>query len=76
MQWRVRNLIDECHKKVVKFLVANYSVILLPSFETQQMVLRSQRKLNSKTARAMITWSQYCFSKSIIAMLMLCETSC
>ena len=35
MQWRVRNLIDECHKKVVKFLVANYSVILRPSFETQ-----------------------------------------
>jgi len=66
MQWRVRNLIDECHKKVVKFLVANYSVILLPSFETQQMVVRNQRKINSKTARAMITWSHYRFKQRLL----------
>jgi putative transposase len=66
MQWRVRNLIDECHKKVVKFLVANYSVILLPSFETQQMVVRNQRKLNSKAARAMITWSHYRFKQRLL----------
>jgi putative transposase len=66
MQWRVRNLVDECHKKIVKFLVANYSVILLPSFETQQMVVRSQRKLNSKAARAMMTWSHYRFKQRLL----------
>ena len=66
MQWRIRNLVDECHKKIVKFLCANYSVILLPSFETQQMVVRNQRKIGSKTARAMITWSHYRFKQRLL----------
>jgi len=66
MQWRVRNLVDECHKKMVKFLCANYSVILLPSFETQQMVTRAQRKIGSKTARAMMTWSHYRFKQRLL----------
>jgi putative transposase len=66
MQWRIRNLIDECHKKMVKFLVANYSVILLPAFETQQMVVRNQRKISSRTARAMITWSHYRFKQRLL----------
>lgn len=65
MQWRVRNLIDECHKKITNFLVSNYNVILLPSFETQQMVIRNQRKIRSKTARAMITWSHYRFKQRL-----------
>jgi putative transposase len=66
MQWRIHNLIDECHKKVVRFLCTNYSVILLPSFETQQMVIRKKRKLRSKTARAMITWSHYRFKQRLL----------
>ena len=51
MQWRIHNLVDECHKKVVRFLRMNYSVILLPSFDTQQMVIRKKRKLRSKIER-------------------------
>ena len=66
MQWRVRNLVDECHKKIVTFLCANYSVILLPSFETRQMVARAQRKIRSKTARAMMTWSHYRFKQRLL----------
>ncbi len=66
MQWRVHNLVDECHKKIVKFLCANYSVVLLPSFETQQMIVRNQRKITSKTVRAMITWSHYRFKQRLL----------
>lgn len=66
MQWRVRNLIDECHKKVVHFLCANYSVVLVPSFETQGMVMRNLRKINSKTARAMVTWAHYRFKQRLL----------
>lgn len=66
MQWHVRNLVDECHKKMVKFLCVNYSVILLPSFETQQMAIRAQRKIGSKTARAMMTWSHYRFKQRLL----------
>ena len=66
MQWRIHNLIDDCHKKMVKFLCSNYSVILLPSFESQKMVSRSKRKIQSKSARAMMTWSHYRFKQRLL----------
>lgn len=58
---RIRNLIDECHKQVANYLTSNYKVIFLPTFETSQMVVKSKRKLNTKTARAMLTWASYRF---------------
>jgi putative transposase len=66
MQARVRNLIDECHKKMVHFLCMNYSVVLLPSFKTQEMAIRKQRNIGSKTARAMLTWSHYRFKQRML----------
>jgi putative transposase len=42
---RVRNLIDECHKKVAKWLTTEYRLIFLPTFETSQMVAKTGKKL-------------------------------
>lgn len=56
---RIRNLIDECHKQIANYLTTHYKVIFLPRFETSQMVIKSKRKLNTKTARAMLTWGHY-----------------
>ena len=56
----------EVHKQLCKFLVTEYDVIMLPSFETSQMVTRVQRKLNKKTVRNMLTWSHYKFKKCLI----------
>jgi putative transposase len=50
IQFRIRNLVDEFHKKTTKWVCENYSTIFLPKFETQ-MVSKRQRKINSKTAR-------------------------
>ena len=63
LRWRIRDLVDELHKKVAHFLVTRFEVILLPTFETQQMV----SKLNSKTARAMMTWAHYRFKQHLKA---------
>jgi len=41
---RVRNLIDECHKKVAKWLTTEYRLIFLPTFETSQMVAKTGKK--------------------------------
>jgi putative transposase len=54
IQRRIRNLVDEFHKKTTKWACENYSTIFLPKFETQKMVSISQKKLNSKTARNML----------------------
>ena len=58
---KIRNLIDELHKKVAHFLATNFDIILLPTFETQQMTKRGARKLRTKSVRQMLTLSHYRF---------------
>jgi len=41
--------------------VDNFDVILLPTFETSHMAGKKNRKLRSKTVRAMLTWAHYQF---------------
>lgn len=67
IQKKIRNLVDELHKKLVKWLVINFRVVLLPKFETQRMVSRRfGRRIRSKTARAMLTWSHYRFQQRLL----------
>jgi putative transposase len=66
IQRRIRNLVDEFHKKTTKWVCENYSTIFLPKFETQKMVSKRQRKINSKTARKMLTWSHYRFKTRLM----------
>src|SRR5690606_14497365 len=56
---KIRNLVDEAHKKLTKWLVSNYETILLPKFQTSDMVTRAQRRIGSKTARQVLTWSRF-----------------
>lgn len=63
---KIRNLVDDCHKKTAHFLTSNYSEIIIPKFESQQMVYRAKRKINSKTARNLLTWSHYRFKQTLL----------
>ena len=66
IHFKIRNLIDEVHKKMVKWLLSNYDLVLLPDFNTQQMVRKGKRKISSKTAWAMLTWSHYRFKQRLL----------
>ncbi|GGA21973.1 hypothetical protein CYANOKiyG1_37040 [Okeania sp. KiyG1] len=61
MRLKIRNLIDELHHKAALFLVQNFDVILLPTFEVSQMIIKSSRKLRSKSVRQMLNWAHYRF---------------
>jgi len=61
MRDKVKHLVDEMHKKTALFFVKNFDVILLPTFEVSNMVLKSKRKIRAKSVRAMLTWSHYRF---------------
>ena len=61
MRKKIKNLVKELHFKTSRFLVDNFDVVLLPTFETSQMASKSSRKLRSKTVRAMLTWAHYQF---------------
>jgi putative transposase len=62
---KIQHLVKELHHKTAKFLVNNFDVILLPSFESSQMVSKSCRKIRSKTVRQMLTLSHYQFKKHL-----------
>jgi len=65
MRWKIRELRDELHAKACRFLVDCFDVILIPTFETSQMVTRVGRKLHSKTVRAMLTWAHFKFKERL-----------
>jgi len=62
---KITNLVDECHKKAACFLTSNYSQIVIPTFETSEMVYKAKRKIGSKTARSMLTWAHYRFKQRL-----------
>jgi putative transposase len=59
LYWKIKDLISDIHHKSASFLVKNFDTILIPTFETSNMV----QKLRSKTARAMLTWGHYRFKE-------------
>lgn len=60
---RISNLIDELHRKTAVFLCKTFDAILIPSFETSQMVT----KLRSKTARMMMSFAHFRFRSTLTA---------
>ncbi|WP_369692221.1 RNA-guided endonuclease InsQ/TnpB family protein [Desulfonema ishimotonii] len=61
MRHKINNLISELHFKTAKFLTDNFSVILLPTFETKQMSQKAGRKIRKKSVRMMLTFSHFRF---------------
>lgn len=62
---RIRNLIDDLHRRVAYDLVMRHDVILLPTFEVQQMSSRVKRKIRAKTVRSMLRLGHYRFKKHL-----------
>jgi putative transposase len=60
---RIKNLVDELHHQTASFLIQNFDIILLPTFETSQMVVKSGRKIRAKSVRQMLTLSHYKFKQ-------------
>ena len=53
IRFKIRNLIDELHWKVIKFFTSRFKVIIFPPFNVSEMVKKSKRKLPKKVVRAM-----------------------
>lgn len=59
---RVKAMVNDMHQKVSKWLSENYNEVLLPSFGTSDLTSK-QKRISSKTSRAMLTWSHYKFKQ-------------
>ena len=64
---RVNRRVDDVHKKTAAALTDTHRVVLLPSFETQQMASRrGGRRINGTTAHRMLTWAHYQFRQRLL----------
>ena len=63
---RIISLVKELHCKLVHFLVSNFDVILLPSFDTSKMTQRGNRRIRKKSVRQMLTLSHYQFKQRLL----------
>lgn len=63
---RIRNIVDEVHKKSVQWLTSQYTTIVIPKFGVSEMVIKNKRRIRSKTARAMLNWSHYRFRQRLV----------
>lgn len=62
---RIEFLVDELHWKTINFLVRNFKVILLPTFETSDMVKKDDRKINKSVVRSMQSYRFYEFGERL-----------
>ena len=64
MRQKITNLVNELHWQTARWLTSNYKLVLLPSFETQDMTRRAIRRIRSKTARMMLSFRHYEFKRA------------
>ncbi len=65
---KVRDLTNDLHRRAADFLTKNYDVILLPTFETSEMVSKGSRKITSRVVRSMLSLGHYRFKQFLIWM--------
>lgn len=63
---RIRNLVDDVHRKACKWLCEQYDTILLPAFNASAMVKRDDRRIHTKSVRSMLHWSHYRFRQRLL----------
>jgi len=65
LRQRIRNLVDECHKKAALWFLRTFDVVIIPEFNGGAMSRRKGRKIGSKTVRQMLTWSHSRFRQRL-----------
>jgi len=64
---KIKDLVKDLHCRLIKYLCLNYEFIFLPIFNTKEMISKKKkRKIRSKTARAIITWSHFTFRERLL----------
>ena len=67
LRMRIRNLVKDVHFKIASWLCKTFKDIIIPPFETSQMVKRGRRCIGNKTVRSMLTWSHYGFRQRLVS---------
>jgi putative transposase len=67
LRWKIRDLVDELHFQAIRFLLDRFDLILLPTFETQEMARRSKRRIRAKSVRSLLGYAFFRFGQRLEA---------
>ena len=62
---RIRNRVNDIQRKLAKWLCSTHDLVIIPSFDTQNMVKKGSRRIHGNTARQMCTWAHYRFRQHL-----------
>lgn len=63
---RIQHLVREVHCQTAKHIASRYDLVMIPKFETSQMIRRLHRKIGKVTARMLARWSHYAFRQRLL----------
>lgn len=66
LRYRIKNLVNDVHWKVINYLLLNFNNIVIPPFQVKEMTKKTQRVLSKKTTRCMYNWSHFLFRQRLI----------
>lgn len=64
-KFKIKNLVNELHWKVIKFFTSRFKVIIFPPFNVSEMVKKSKRKISKKVVRSMNCLRFYDFKERL-----------
>jgi transposase len=64
---KIKNLMSDIHRKSAKWMLENFTNIVIGHFKPSEMVQRRKRKIISTTSRELLTWSHYRFREYLIS---------
>jgi len=62
---RLKEWVKQAHYDCANYLLGKFDIIIQPEFRSQQMVRRANRKIHTRTARAVMTWSHYRYKQRL-----------
>src|SRR4051794_35602100 len=64
----VCNLVNEVHRKTTLWLVKTFDAIIIPPFNSSEMVKKTRhRKISSRTVHRMMTWVHARFQERLLS---------
>ena len=67
IQEKIRSLVDDLQRKCIKWIVTNFTHVIFPPFNGHNMNSKGQRKIRSKTVRAMMMWADGRFRTRVLS---------
>jgi putative transposase len=66
LRYKIKNLVDEVHWKIISHLTKHFQNIIIPPFEVKSMVNKATRKISSKSVRQLYNWRHYTFRQRLL----------